>query len=209
MLLSFFGIQVVDTTLRLIHESGHDNKQLFFIEPSCGDGKILLELLKSQSPVLNNARIVGYDIDSSAIDRSIQNFSGLELSANVKYTPTVRCSNFLTVSRQNLLQDLNASDESNCVGVVLGGPPYTPKDLPGQFILHSIQKLHAEIVVFILPARCEKDAVRIQEILNRDAEDGKRWQFVNEELANINFDFEGSSVIQPSILQYWYLDETS
>lgn len=67
-----------------------------------------------------------------------------------------------------------------------------------------IHKLRAEIVVFILPPRCEKDAVRIQGMLNC-ASDGRRWQFFNEDLANINFDFKGGSIMQPSILQFWHL----
>jgi hypothetical protein len=49
-----------------------------------------------------------------------------------------------------------------------------------------------------------KDAVRIQEMLNCPS-DGRRWQFVNKDLANINFDFKGSNIMQPSILQFWYL----
>jgi hypothetical protein len=101
--------------------------------------------------------------------------------------------------------DLDVTKEMNYITVVFGGPPYTPKDLPEKFILHSIRELHAAVVVFLLPERCRKDAVRVQEILNdSNVENKRRWQYMNKELANITFDFKGSHVFQPSILQFWY-----
>lgn len=194
---------MVDTALHLIHKLGHDGRHIVMIEPSCGDGRIVLELLSNPSHVLNYAKVIGYDIDPSAIERSIQNLDGFAMPTNVQHKPVFRCNNFLLLSRQDLDKDLNLTAES-CLTVAFGGPPYTPKELPEKFILHSIHELRAEIVVFILPSRCVKDAVRIQEMLNCPS-DGRRWQFVNKDLANINFDFKGSNIMQPSILQFWYL----
>ena len=173
-----------------------------FVEPSCGDGRIILELLKTRSHLLDDAMIVGCDIDSSAIQRSIENIDRFTMPSNFNAKPTFRCCNYLDAS----CQDLMIPKDNDHVTVVLGGPPYTPKDLPEKFILHSIHELQASIVVFILPARCQKDAPRIQGILNRHISIGGGWQFANRDLANITFDFEGSRIMQPSILQYWYKD---
>ena len=178
------------------------NKRFVFVEPSCGDGRIILELLNSRSHLLNDAIITGYDIDSSAIERSIENIDGFKMPSNLNIKPVFKCGDFLAVSRQ----DLALPTGKDYITVALGGPPYTPKDLPEKFILHSIQKLHASIVVFILPTRCQKDASRIQSMLNSNPVSGIWWQFENKELVNITFDFEGSRVMQPSILQCWYRD---
>lgn len=177
------------------------SEEIVFIEPSCGDGRIILGLLSNASFTTRNASIAGYDIDQSAIERSQQNLKSVKSDKSV----VLRCSDFLTLTQQDMLHDLNLTKEtSDVVTVVLGGPPYTPKDLPEKFILHCIKVLHAEMIFFLLPKRCGKDGARVQEILNSSDEYVERWQFVNKELVNSTFDFEGRSVTQPSIMQYWY-----
>ena len=149
----------------------------------------------------HNASIIGYDIDQSAIERSQQNLERVKCDKPV----VLRCSNLLTLKRQDMMHDLNLTEQSSdVVTVVFGGPPYTPKDLPERFILHCINELHAEIVVFMLPKRCGKDGPRVQEILNSGDENDGLWQFVNKELVNSTFDFIDRKVTQPSIMQYWY-----
>jgi methylase of polypeptide subunit release factors len=93
---------------------------------SCGDGRIVRELLLSNHQVLSSSRIIGYDIDASAIDKSLRNLDGFALPTNVKHKPVFRYNNFLSVSRQDLDRDLNQTTD-NHLKVVFGGPPYTPK----------------------------------------------------------------------------------
>ena len=140
--------------------------------------------------------------------KSRQNLETIVISMDLIDLLSFRCRNFLSLSKQDLSKDLANNQrlpaELNRLVVVFGGPPYTPKDLPERFILHSIHELRADIVVFLLPKRCEKDAGSIQEKLNCYASEKGRWCFVNKELADSTFDFEGNYVSQPSTLQYWY-----
>lgn len=200
--------KAVSTALQLLLG---DVKRAIFLEPSCGDGRLLLELLNSIREQ-NKLQIVGYDIDPSAIERSQRQLEGRSV--------VLKCNNFLTLTRDELLMDVlqeveesprkrSRSDDSACDNVysslvVFGGPPYTPKSLPKQFILHSITELRAEVVVFILPKRCSNEAESIQNELNNNTSDGERWCYTNKELANSLFSFQETIVTQPSILQSWY-----
>ena len=191
------------------------NGSLVFVEPSCGDGRIISELLNATKQLkANNTKIVGYDIDPTAIERAKANLSGNEVA--------LECKDFLSLTRRDLLSAISSTsltipeeetssrkrrrvDDDNGKVIVLGGPPYTPKPLPQQFILHSIQQLKAEIVVFILPERCKKDADQLQQTLNNTTNEASRkWIYSNTELENIDFSFEQSTIQQPSVLQCWY-----
>jgi hypothetical protein len=156
---------------------------------------------------LNNAAILGCDIDPTAIDRSKQNVEAFKMPPALNNRRlTFRCKNFLSMTKDDVL-----SEATSLWTIVFGGPPYTPKDLSEKFIHHSIHELGADIVVFLLPERCGKDAAGIQEALNSQpnkiSNTRQQWKFVNKELANSTFDFEGDNVTQPSILQCWYKTE--
>ena len=188
---------------------------LVFVEPSCGDGRIISELLNATKHLkADNIKILGYDIDPTAIERAKANLSGNEVA--------LECKDFLSLSFRDLLSAISSTssttpeeqtssrkrrraDDDNGKVIVVGGPPYTPKPLPQQFILHSIQQLKAEIVVFILPERCKKDADHLQQTLNNTTDEATRkWTYSNIELENIDFSFEQSTIQQPSVLQCWY-----
>jgi len=187
------------------------SSSLVFIEPSCGDGRILSKLLNATKQIdADSINILGYDIDPTVIERAKAKLSGFKVA--------LECKDFLSLSRQDLLSSISprtvtGEEASSRKRVraedrkvfVLGGPPYTPKPLPQQFILHSIQQHMAEIIVFILPERCKKDADHIQQILNSTRPDwAASWHYSHTELANIDFSFEQASVQQPSVLQCWY-----
>jgi len=204
---------VVKKMIELLERDVDPNAQLIFIEPSCGDGRILSELLNATKQIeADSINTLGYDIDPTAIERAKINLSGSKVA--------LECKDFLSLSRQDLLSSIlpptatkeetssrkrRRADDDRKV-MVLGGPPYTPKPLPQKFILHSIQQLKAQVVVFILPERCKKDADHIQQILNSTIPDGekRRWLYSHTELPNIDFSFEQSTVQQPSVLQCWY-----
>jgi hypothetical protein len=106
--------------------------------------------------------------------------------------------------------------------VILGGPPYSSglgcgsridRELPIHFIFHSIQDLGAEFVTFLLPIRCNKHVQQIKNRLNH--------RIISDELgdstgihsswicqafnldADSLFYFQGTQVIQPSVIQCW------
>lgn len=207
-------------------------KDCIFVEPSCGDGRILSKIFSSLAEERHkscNQQIicVGYDIDQTAVQAS------RELLA--KYNdcfppPVVVCRDFLTTTYQEVIQDANNSCNNNRTKhvVVVGGPPYTEArsrgDLAKQFILHSLLRLDASVVIFILPKRCEKAAREIHEELIRRSLlqtndvflgttnninglgqnlNSRTWSYMSETLPNSNFDFQSQSVKQPSILQIW------
>lgn len=199
-------------------ERSTSGSQLVVVEPSCGDGRIISELLNTKKQLkAENVKILGYDIDPTAIERAKANLSGDDVA--------LECKDFLSLSLRDLCNCTNtteeetssrkrrrrASSDDNRKIVVVGGPPYTPKPLPQQFILHSIQQLQAELVVFILPERCRKYADHLQQKLNTNAtkQSKRKWCYSNSELKNIDFSFEGSTIQQPSVLQCWYKMEIS
>ncbi|KAL7551062.1 hypothetical protein ACHAWF_014263 [Thalassiosira exigua] len=178
---------VVRSALKLLSSMEHIDGRLVFLEPSCGDGRILNGLLEAlDKPGFGTRRVVGLDIDPVSIEKAKERLS--------QSTVTLLCADFLSLEKHIILSRVHKPDE---VLVVLGGPPYTPKYLPKQFILHSITKLNAEVVAFILPKRCARDADDIQKELSG-------YCYTNSDLANMLFSFEGRTVPQPSILQCWH-----
>ena len=209
---------VIRKMLEILERDGErsTNDSLVFVEPSCGDGRIISELLNATKHIkANSIKILGYDIDPTAIERAKTSLSGSEVA--------LECKDFLSLSKQELLSKIaltssthteeeassrkrrRADDDDNGKVIIIGGPPYTPKPLPQQFILRSIQELKAEIVVFILPERCKRDADHLQQVLNSTTNEAtSEWLYSNTELENIDFSFEESTIQQPSVLQCWY-----
>lgn len=208
---------VIKKMTELLERDGNKNANdsLVFVEPSCGDGRIISELLNATKQIkADSIQIFGYDIDPTAIERAKTSLSGSEVA--------LECKDFLSLSQEDLLSAIartssnhtevealsrkrRRADDDNKKLIVVGGPPYTPKPLPQQFILHSIQELKAEIVVFILPERCKRDAIHLQQVLNSSTFESKsKWIYSNTELENIDFSFEQSTIQQPSVLQCWY-----
>ena len=227
--------------------------ECIFVEPSCGDGRILFKFLSSLTSNLSELRIVGYDIDPHAVQASRRilwstcSSSLSSLTSNntttVIRTVPIHCRDFLSTTIKDVLQDtsettMNASDEANQRRhlIVLGGPPYSvnrgygehaiQRDLPKRFILHSLLQLRASVVVFILPRRCEQEARETyQDLIHlslasssspsspgikdtnmctlHQSNLNSNWFYRSEELPNSLFEFQGTWVKQPSILQIW------
>ena len=152
-------------------------------------------LLQSTEYKRSNVKgILGIDIDPIAIEKARAKLGQMK-------DTTLRCADFLSLERGQLFSDMPINHETTLVAV--GGPPYTPKNLPEKFVLHSILEMRAEVVVFILPKRCEKDAEAIKERLNARS-NCENFCYSNSDLENITFSFEDATVQQPSILQCWY-----
>ena len=189
-----YYIQVVSTALSLLSNMKNPSSNIVFLEPSCGDGRILRELLQTTKDFGSNAAYVGIEIDPNAIEKAKQKLNGSKV--------TLKCADYLSLQNREQLSP-ECTDSSTLIA--LGGPPYSPHHLPERFILHSIIHMRAAIVVFILPKRLSRDAEKIQKILN-DHDISERWCFDNKYLENISFSFgeDQTTVQQPSILQSWY-----
>jgi len=200
-------------------------RRIIFVEPSCGDGRILSKILAAvaAAPQLcgldGSPAVFACDIDPNAVE-----------VCRVKFPDVaVRCGNFLHLSREEITKsvlgsergdtasvDDDGSDDDNHL-IFIGGPPYTvgrggdiDRDLPMQFVRHCILELGGEVVAFILPQRCRGDAANLLQQLEDGGcgvgLKGTKWNYINEELDNIFFEFRGRRVKQPSILQIWYKD---
>ena len=214
-------------TLRL------DVQNCIFVEPSCGDGRILIEICRKLIKLgIGKIRVIGYDIDPSACEASLQRVQSID-----KNIPIV-CADFLSLTKENLMSDLYRTNESikedQIKVIIIGGPPYTlgrgkniKRDLPSKFIVHSTKVMDAKIVSFILPNRCRKeefiDEVR-RKIGDMNYPECKKTKlestqrYVNHssiscesnDLQNSKFHFrgiDGQAVDQPSILQTWFFPE--
>jgi len=220
---------VVDTARMLILNSNINYENIAFLEPSCGDGRLINEILRTNDRSTTPKVILGCDIDPSAVEKAQSNLQGTGV--------IIKCQDFLSTDRQQLLSGAMESEHSSkpidtknvplkrrrlvfddynfddriaetiddLKLVVVGGPPYTPKSLPEKFILHSVLTLGAEIVVFIAPERSRYEVDKIKKVLNANIAEGEnRWSCICKDLQNSLFSFQDNVVTQPSILQYWW-----
>ena len=156
-------------------------KDYIFVEPSCGDGRILSEIMRRLTTLQDvdanpntfaKPSIIGYDIDPVACNACRRRLS------DRNYSIPVICTDFLQITRQEFRShccDMMGMTDRSVLHkkvVMVGGPPYTvgrgkdiERDLPMKFIVHSFLELGAEHVCFILPERCGKEAF-VYEIKN-------------------------------------------
>lgn len=179
----------------------YHNRPLLFLEPSCGHGDIVQELLNqlqqhytstsNRNRKRRNVSIHGYDIDPNAIQKC-QSISSSSNAISIHWT----CQNFLESSN-------TVHDEPFVI--CLGGPPYTTgagsnenikRDLPSQFISHCINEFNALVVSFLLPIRYRES---LGEIVS------KGYEQESHELPSSTFFFQGSTAVtQPSIIKLLY-----
>ncbi|KAG7354214.1 hypothetical protein IV203_003570 [Nitzschia inconspicua] len=196
--------QVADAAMKLASSNLIDHNSTLpfhylFVEPSCGHGDILVELLKRLqhhriSPEI--VTIVGYDIDPHAIAICQQRREFLESS--YKGCFHWRHGNFLE-SRKELFPV--GGNRSRLATICLGGPPYTSgagsskdiqRNLPTLFIQHCQDEWEADCIAFLLPER-----YRAVGCITDDS-----WHCETQDLQSSTFYFRGTEkVTQPSILQ--------
>lgn len=164
--------------------------KLTFLEPSCGQGDILwnlLQNLKTNGYDPGCYRVIACDIDHNAIQ------SCQEYAMQNKYV----VNDWL---RSDFLATKNDADYSGHV-VVLGGPPYTSgagsgknmeRNLPDLFFKHCVETWNAVFVAFILPKRYHCNPINTEE----------GWRVETHRLESSSFFFQGNQKItQPSIIQ--------
>ena len=182
-----------------------------FVEPSCGDGRILLELLNMLSTTenMNPFFILAYDIDENVTIQCRDNLSKAKVPPQLLGMEIV-CSNFLELSSDALASQV--LPKTKCLHlhlVFLGNPPYTSgagsgkdikRNLPLEFINHCIE-LGAEFVTFVVPERSAKTVEDTRQSILRKNQ--QLWNCHAHMLDNSLFYFQGQAITQPSIIQCW------
>lgn len=182
--------QVVNWVIERCKSLLTNGSRVLFLEPSCGKGDVVKELVHQLDTVKapqSQVSILCFDIDDNAVNACQQTLE------SCRYSIQCTCQDFLETKYKDL------HDDSPAV-FCLGGPPYTTgagshgdiqRDLPTQFIRHCIQEFSARAVCFLLP-------VRYKTILH--TEEGYRDEIM--ELKSSTFFFQGTvPVTQPSIMQ--------
>jgi len=180
--------QLIHLTLHWLKK--HDNKNVVFLEPSCGHGQIIWKLLE-HVPL---AEVIGFDLDNHAIHLCRQYYKNGE--------------NTITWIQGDFLQSQPPRDWTEAKTVVcVGGPPYTlrknngnettlDRDLPQLFLNHCLQTWHAEFCAFLLPRRYKSQALELPS--NYECE-------THELMGSSTFLFQGKvEITQPSIIQTFF-----
>ena len=217
---------VVDGAIELARNAARKNDgtngnapAIVFIEPSCGDGRVLERLmerlLSSPSDMANVCCVLGFDIDDRAVDACQSRVHQSNCAGTLPIS--IQQKDFLELTRLELqthIAETSQGQEDDTACVFLGGPPYTlgplvdgfernkesskrGLDLPMRFLRQCMNELEGCGISFLLPERCEKDA----ETLCRELPRG--WKFINTKITESSFDFRGKMISQPSILQQW------
>jgi predicted RNA methylase len=170
------------------------SKELVFLEPSCGDGRILDAFAKCCA-----RRLIGYEIDAD--------LHKITLEKVQKHKEQIFYGDFLQSSREQVLL------EADSILVAIGNPPFsnidragTNRDLILKFIRHLAFEWQAQIIAFILPERCGKlqYVEQVLNLLNQSSTSAKWSLAVQEPLDGYYFEFMGTKKItQPSILQIY------
>ena len=153
--------------------------------------------------------LVGYDIDKHVIRQCREKLSNLDDNNIPVY---LQCCNFLELSKDEFVshiqQESDISDLKKTKIIFIGGPPYSSgvgngetidRDLPSQFVMHSIHNIGADFVSFILPIRCNNMVDDLQEQINSRCKNCL-WSCTINNLTSSEFLFINQVVTQPSVI---------
>lgn len=207
-------------------DANNDKPTIIFVEPSCGDGRIvecLMERLRSNPIAMACVGcVLGFDIDDRAVEACQRRIHSYVYGDTAGLPPVLaKRADFLKLTRIELEKYVAEAckGQSNGIAVIcFGGPPYSlgpltrdhgeagagnaeslqrGLDLPEKFLRRCIIELQGCGISFLLPERSSGDA----EVLCKELPDV--WKIHNTELADSSFYFRGKVVTQPSILQCW------
>jgi len=134
---------------------------------------------------------------------------------------SIHIANYLDTTKDYLVQTNNLQQDPNSILmvdqkiIIIGNPPYhgisnendPVNDIIVQFFLHSAHSLSADIIIFILPTRCEKESFvnHMLSLLNnhRFKRGELIWQMVHCIQADNIFEICGRFVHQSSVIQVW------
>ena len=205
----------IDFLLELVIDGISPDSEVVFIEPSCGDGRIIKAIRERSLQY----RVIGCEIDGSLISNDL---------------PGIFIGDFMLFERSSLDSMVMSSDDHKLI--VLGNPPYTEgggyglidqagipdqdtgRDLPFRFVLHSALDLRATKIAFIVPPRCSDPEYicRVKEAIECKNKSGPgfctciersrcngSWKVQTFQPPDTCFQFRGRIVRQPVIIQVW------
>ena len=208
-------------------------EDILFIEPSCGDGRIVDALIGAGA-----RKLFVCDIDSELVSR-VRNL----LLTNNKLSSEnviVTTQDFLTTSPASLVNSSSNNSSNSCgrtsYKIAVGNPPYSIRNILNDstvpsstidgidgddedgddgallFIVHCACVLRVDRIVFVLPERCDKSTF-INKVLHHlnvstpgesdEMEKRKIWYLKQSIPADSSFDLLGRIVKQPSVVQVW------
>lgn len=202
--------KIVQEAVAFYHKIQQDrNGFVVFVEPSCGDGRIVLQLFKSlQSISACNFLILAYDVDEGAVVDCRENVSKLPILDEGQIV--VSCCDFLKLSRHDLTNTIHEHFNEDSRLIVLGNPPYSSgvgsgkdiqRDLPKKFIIHGI-RVGAEFISFLVPKRYNNEIGSMIRLIVEECNES--WTCESHNLDDSQFEFGTNLFCQPSLLQCWY-----
>jgi len=181
---------------------------IIFVEPSCGDGRIIQQLSNSLQDIsASDFFIFACDLDEAAVTKCRDNVSTLKPFLEGRIV--VINGDYLQISKLHLLSHLHTEDLITGL-IVVGNPPYSSglgrgkaidRDLPKRFIVHSID-IGAVFVSFVVPKRCQKEKESIRQLISQKSNES--WDCYLIELDDTQFEFESYAFRQPSLIQCWH-----
>jgi hypothetical protein len=185
------AVQLVDLALDWIVRE--ELEHVVVLEPSCGHGQIVWELLQEiemgQKGCTAVKRIIGCDLDPHAVETCRAKAAMIQSHVLLEWI------------REDLLQSKMNSNIGDATVICLGGPPYTSGagsgkemslSLPQLFLNHCLNEWNARFVAFVLPKRYKKYPLDLP----------LSWTCKTYEMESSIFYFRGKMpVTQPSMIQ--------
>ncbi|KAG1699165.1 hypothetical protein DVH05_014082 [Phytophthora capsici] len=194
----FSSAELVDLVVKRVMEHLQDQRDVVWLEPSCGDGRFLTAMLRAGA-----RHVVGYEIDERLHDIARNDVRQAAGTGEDSVEAQVYVGDFLT-SKSSLSPDKFI--------VAIGNPPFGAKggdgsDLVHHFFRHSAKEWRARVIAFIVPERCSRPAfveTTLQQL--QSDTDTASWTLVTElSLTDHQFEFgtgdQVKHVRQPSVLQ--------
>ncbi|KUF79584.1 hypothetical protein AM587_10016823 [Phytophthora nicotianae] len=210
----FSSTELVDLVVKTVTKHLQEEQQqrdVVWLEPSCGDGRFLTALLRAGA-----RHVVGYEIDEKLhriAEKNVQQAATdiYSTGEDGAIQAQVYVGDFL-VSKSSVPADKFV--------VAVGNPPFGAKgsdgsDLVHHFFRHAARSWRARTVAFIVPERCSRPGF-IETTLQQLQGDGgatTSWTLATElSLADFQFEFGTGDklkrVRQPSVLQLFvYRDQ--
>ena len=187
-----------------------EKKHLIILEPSCGHGNIIWQLVEQHLDHLEKnyttIKIVGIDLDPRVIAVCEKRYSNSpELQNSAKLSLEFYCQSFLTSKVQDFIE---TEESSPPLVVAIGGPPYGSKpeerSLPQQFVQQCMEQWDCQVIAFLVPQRFPKSLEALCGHSN-DMSYRRAYACQSEELACSTFLFKGETTVkQPSRIQCYY-----
>eukprot|EP01039_Chlorochromonas_danica_P000900 gene900-981_t len=191
-----------------------DSSEIVYVDPSCGDGRILKTLLLKGA-----TNVFGCDIDPVVADIASKTLAETVSIMNNNSHATILVEDFLSTTRESLstaLQKIRNSQLSQCVSTNTIGEDHLEgiddecADYPMLFLKHCAHQLQAEKIALLLPVRCAKTSFieSAFRILNNPSSYEElvcqqKWTLAKMVAGDGSFELAGTVVRLPCIIHLW------